>query len=273
MALTTAAEIRAAIPNGDTLEAGVVTGLLNAADAAVKTYCQRTFEAGNFRERLMMPENGTDLFLAEWPVTMVNQCSVAGTEAIDIWNTTAVRARVTVTPTAVVLRSFVSGSWIESELTFASYPTLSQMKTAIEAVSGWDAELNTAVVGTEPSDELAELIGPADASESKHITLYLMDDDLDITTDRDAGIITIKSFGTWSTEKILVDYDGGYSTIPADLSRGTALVAAELYAGSQNTLGIKKEKLGDYEYEAFESTGVIGPEARRLLQPYRRMLA
>jgi hypothetical protein len=278
MALTTASEIRASIPNGNLLDAAVVTSLLNAADAAAKSWMRRVIESGNYTERLQAARVGEDMFIAEFPVTAVTSVSVAGSTALDVWNAGAVRATVSVKEDAVVLREFYGGSWTTTNLTFASNATLSSLVTAIQAVSGgrWDAELSTEVAGTEPSEEIGVLSGPVDVSESKPLSLYLLDETPPTDWDFETGAFQFTECGTREGETVLVKYTGGYTTVPSDISRGVALLAAELYAQDQTDIasGLKRVKLGDYEAERFENmAAVLSPSVQKLLGPYRRMLA
>jgi len=275
MALTTEAQIRAAIPNGDSLAASVVAGLLSAADAAAKTYLRRTLEAGEYRERVRAARRGEDVQVAEYPVTSVLSVGFAYSAALELWNNGAAKATASVTDAGLVLREFVSGAWSVNTLLWAAYPTLSQLAAAVAAVSGlrWDADLRSEVTGEEPSEDLGELEGPIDVSGGKPKVLLLLDGSIETVWDHDAGTFVVDDFGPREGDTLLVRYAAGYATVPADVQRGVAMLAAELYAASQATSGMKKEKLGDYEYERFEfGPAVLTQTVKLLLGPWRRLV-
>jgi hypothetical protein len=275
MALTTAAEIRASIPNGSLLSDAVVSSLLSAADAAAKSWMRRVIESASYTERLKAARVGDDMFVAEFPVTAVTSVNIADSEALDIWNAGAARATVSVKEAGIELREFYSGSWTTTSLTFADYATLSSLVTAIQAVSGgrWDAELSTESLGTEPSEEIGVLYGPVDVSDSKHQTLYLLDGVVRTEWDYEAGSFQFTECGASEGESVLVKYTGGYSTVPSDISRGVALLAAEIYAKDKIIGTLRMEQLGDYRYETQDADKgpMIWTEAiRRMLSPYMR---
>jgi hypothetical protein len=276
MALTTAAEIRASIPNGNLLDAAVVSSLLSAADAAAKSWMRRVIESASYTERLPAVRVGDEMFVAEFPVTSVQSVNTAYSEAFDIWNAGAVRATVSVKEAGLELREFHSGSWTTTSLTFADYDTLTLMVAAVAALDRWDADLSGEVAGTEPSEEIGVLSGPVDVADSKPLSLYLLDGVPPTEWDYESGSFKFTECGTKEGETVLVKYTGGYTTVPADVSKGVALLAAEMYAQDQSDIaqGLKRVKLGDYEAERFDGrTSVLSPTVMKLLGPYRRMLA
>lgn len=277
MSLTTAAEIQACIPNGSTVPSAVVSSLLAAADAAAKTYLGRNIESATYTEHVSAARVGEQMFLNEIPVISIQSANIAQSNAMDVWNAGAVRATVQVVDTGLLFREFVAGAWIETPIPFATYTTLSAMKLAIEAVSGlrWHAELSTEVFGTEPSTDLCELIGPIDIANSKHKTLFLLDGVPVVGWDYPTGSFWFTECGTAENETVVVKYTAGYATVPADVSRGVAMLAAEMYAQSQQSAGAgtKREKLGSYEIELYENaTAVLSPSVKALLCRYRRVM-
>jgi hypothetical protein len=276
--LAAAADVRSAIPNGASLDTAVVNSLLAAADAAAKSYMRRTLESGSYAERIPAARVGVSMFVVEYPVTAVTSLNVAQSCAMSVWNTGAARATVSVKETGLLLREFYSGAWIETTLAFSSYATLTLLATAIAAISGsrWDAELSSEVIGTEPSDELCSLVGPIDIAGSKPTMLYLMDGVPLTDWNYKAGSFKFTEVGAKEGETVLVRYTGGYSSIPPDVTKAVAMIAAEMYAEDNASVsrGMKREKLGNYEGERFEGqAAVLSPAVCKLLAPWRRVLA
>lgn len=273
--LATAADVRSAIRNGASLPAATVDDLLAAADAAAKTFLSRNFESGTYTERVRAKVGGEWMRLNEWPVTAVNQVNVAKSEAMSVWNAGAARAQITISSTAISLKEFVAGAWSTEVLPFADYPTLSQMEAAIVALARWDATLSGEVTGAEPSSDLASLNGPIDVANSKILKLFLLDGVPATDWDMDDGTFKFTECGIREGESVLVQYVGGESTIPADVSKAVGMIAAEMYQNDTASVGagMRREKLGDYEGERFQdnSAKVITPTVAKLLNPYRRV--
>lgn len=215
------------------------------------------------------------MFLNEFPVQSVQSIAVAGTEAIEIWNAGAVRASFSVTPTGLVLREFHSGAWVNNTILWADEPTIADVVSAVQALARWDAVATSAVLGTEPSTELAELNGPIDVADSKHKTVYLMDEVIPTSIDFDSGAFQFLEAGAMQGETVLCRYTAGYSTVPADISKGVALLAAEVHRLDSAEVGgnVKREKLGDHEIELYQNTtALFTPSVVRLLGPHQRRL-
>lgn len=273
--LTTEAEIRSSIPNGDTLASGVVSALLSASDAAAKSWLRRNIESADFEDRLAAVPNGGKMFLKEYPVQSVQLIATAGTEALDIWNAGAVRASFTVTPTGIVLREFHGGSYVNNTILWADEPTLADVQASIAGLARWDCALGTGVLGTEPSVELAELNGPIDVADSKHKTVYLMDSVIPTDVDFVTGAFSFTECGVARGDTVLARYTAGYSTVPADIAKGVAMLAAEIYKQDSQAAGgnVKREKLGAYEYETHQNqSAIFTPTVMRLLGPHQRRL-
>lgn len=87
---------------------------------------------------------------------------------------------------------------------------------------------------------------------------------------------------TWKRQAIVVDYDGGYSTIPEDIEYACAKLAAigfeqgAAFATQDETHGINLERIGDYmaQYDLESARGAmhINDELRKILAPYRRTI-
>lgn len=275
--LATTADVRSAIRNGQALDAAAVSSLLAAADAAAKSYLRRNLESGTYTEQVRAARVGDWMHLGEWPVTTVNQVSVAKSQAMDVWNSGAARAQITVTSTAIILKEFVSGVWSTTTLLFATYPTLTLLRAHIAGLDRWDAAMSSEVTGEEPSSELAELSGPIDVASSKAKTLYLLDGVPPTDWDLADGTFRFTECGTKEGEIVLVQYAGGESPVPADVSKAVGMIAAEMYQNDTASVGagMRREKLGDYEGERFQdnSAKVITPSVAKLLAPWRRAVA
>lgn len=112
------------------------------------------------------------------------------------------------------------------------------------------------------------LIDWVDSSGNEIITLT----DL-LTTKWDRGIIAFKpgfaGYFPRSIQNIEAVYVGGYLVVPAALIEATVQTMIWLISSGDQSEGITKEKLGDYEIELGNSgDNVLPPSVTRLLSPY-----
>ena len=90
----------------------------------------------------------------------------------------------------------------------------------------------------------------------------------DYGLDEDKGILYGSSLSGY--QSVIVDYTGGFTTIPYDLVQATLTVAARFFRDRTRDSGIASESLGGYSYSR-RAAAEQQEEIRELLAPYRRL--
>lgn len=269
----------------DTTYDALIDSLLTAMSRYVEKYCDvESWLTASYTE--YHDGNGAGyIALRNRPVTAVTRIATCPRTVLEIANTsTSVqRAYVSVSSTGITLVSTASGSDTTTSLLFATYPTLAQLATAIEAVSGWDA-----VVSTEDANRLCSdlrYIQHAGAKESAaELEMYV--EELPVSRIIE-DTSTIWGCFPCGIQNIEVKYTAGYANVdalPEDLEQGVVALVGGMFRMTQTSSGggggVKREKIGDYEIEHFDTTALtttnlntVSMDAYVLLQAYRRIHA
>ncbi len=280
------------IASGDVTYDAQLAFLITAASDAVTTWCDRIFQEQQYTEYV----NGLDSWRCgymsprNYPVTVISRIAVRPVVVLFVSNTDTTnnqRAEVSVLLTGLKLFRTSNGNVISPvTLLFATYTTIGALAAAINAVgNGWTA---TVCGGPYASDyagwataDLRVIQGSLNARFSASAQLELYTDELPAmridTTGTDAPSTIYGKFprGVISVE---LRYTAGYSVIPDAVIRGTTIVVKSLFDRSSKDSAVKSEKIGDYSYTLATPSGSedsydmsIPPDARILLQPFRRM--
>src|SRR5579863_4241563 len=120
-----------------------VTAIINAMAAAMARYCNRHSFAQATYDMIWPLLTTGEIHLPVYPITRLIRISINWDSTLQITGPGPVII-VDTTTTAVNLQQSVSGVMTTvATLTFASYPTLGQMATAISNTSGWAATVNS----------------------------------------------------------------------------------------------------------------------------------
>jgi hypothetical protein len=256
----------------------LLADLINLVSAMIERETGRQYKARDYRERL----NGRmqrRLVLRQHPVQHINRVSYGYLEAMSVsYSGDAIRANAQVyaDPESsdgggirlVTVNS--SGVRTANNLTFATYPSLSLMETAIELISGWTAT----VANNIPSADL--YVTGAEDAKTRSVQFYYPDQDEDsYSLDQRNGILAFdqKSIGwyhgddrfTCRHQGILIEYRGGYETIPADVDLLARELVKEAFYSGQNNTGLNSYSLGPYSVSFSEDPGA---KARARLSLY-----
>ena len=202
--------------------------------------------------------------LKQRPVTEVKFVGIGYDAAIQIGSATAsdVACSVTVTDTHVRLyRMSSAGTETETNLSFATYPTMALMSTAIAATSGFSSTL----VSDAPSRRLRRIAG----RDLINATVNLEAPDQaveDYLADFDRGVVYGRQLTGYRA--VLIDYTAGYATVPDDIEQACLMVAASIYQGRKRDPNLNSEALGGYSY-SLRAPGQATEEARTMLEAYK----
>jgi hypothetical protein len=118
--------------------------LITAVSDAIERWCRRRFVSKAYDELY----NGTGdrrMLLRQYPIQSVQSCRYRPVTVLKIGNNDAtnVQARVSVTSVGLKLYRFQSGaSSTDTSVTWATYPTLAQVATAVGGLGhGWNAQV------------------------------------------------------------------------------------------------------------------------------------
>ena len=259
MALTTVARARLAMPNVtvSVLSDTDLAIILDAASAMFERLTHRIFAQADYSERYDGGDN-QHLLLRQYPIISINRVAVCRSEAIRIWNSdrdTNQRAAVSVTSTGLTLKRMASGVASSSSLAFATYVTIASLADAINLLgNGWAAQVQ-GDFGKYPTAWLYYQQGAMNARDGGGASLLMFDEEIsEYEIDAAAGILSLVNGEGWTcgANSVLVDSTAGYATIPDDIQEAVASMTATLWSQGSRDPELRREKLGDYEWERFE---------------------
>lgn len=184
------------------------TALINVACAAMDQYTNRRLENASFDKTFIIKLDGT-IHVDAYPITSLNRV-LSQKIAIMSFTCTAPISTIATTDTGVNLYTIVSGVPNTVTLTYATYPTLSQLTTAINAQSGWTATLeNSANLGSMPS---GDLVSGQSLSGSSGSSLYMFQDSGNLyQCDTRLGMLHVFIGNTWLATGNYLGYGGNFS--------------------------------------------------------------
>lgn len=257
-----------------------LTGLLSAASRAVAEYCQREFvyEA----DRVEYHNGGGDYFqLALAPVTVSPKVEYAEA-CLSVRNSHADTYEALVNATDTGLTLTRNGS--DSTLAYATYTTVTTLAAAVNALgNGWTATVENSN-GSFPSSRIDGVRGVQPAKDDA-ATFYLFRVKTPCHAVKATGKVDVV-YSPYGWANVKVTYSGGYAIadMPENVQAATAALAGALYRMSsrETGAGLKREKLGQYEYENFPTTDAaaisvnlpaISQDAALLLREFKRVAA
>jgi hypothetical protein len=149
------------IPAAQASDERTIDALIGACSDAIQKYCRREFAVRSYDE--LYDGNGDRrLMLRQYPLISVESVRYRPVTVLKVINndrTTNQQARVTVTQTGLTLLRVASGvRVVDTSITWAAYPTLQAVATAIVALgNGWSAQAigdSAGDYGTWPSADL-----------------------------------------------------------------------------------------------------------------------
>lgn len=288
-ALTTLAGLKAQLGITSSDEDSLLEDLIDAATERIEREAGRRFAAtdyvywhsGDGEDRILLPQ---------YPVIRVNAAGIRAKQALTVsYSGSAIYAQVIVNDGNLRLLSMsTSGTQTSNDITLDSSTSISEIKTAVDAVSGWSAT----TLSDGPSLHLRQTV---EGALNNTVTLYKPDDYTYATTiNADAGLIALVSNGSfWPTgyardyfgggavyrtgqvpygnQNIMIDYRAGYETIPQDIDQIARELAAQMYYGIGQDQSIQSESLGSYS-RTLADRATLTESMRAVLGKYTREL-
>jgi hypothetical protein len=262
----------------------LLTELINAVSDRIKRICGRDLVATDYREWID-GDREQSVTIKNWPIIRVDRIAYGRDNGIELQYTGSdIRAMVVVYESGVRLQSIAAdGTTSTTSLTFATYPTMSTMATAINAVSDWSASVKTDA----PSADMHPLAGMDAKTRAVYLTFPDVDD-YPADVNYDAGIIEFRKMldrydDTWESPQprieptprvprgfrnLLVQYRGGYETIPDDIARAANELIVSAFALKPGN--IQTESIDNYSY-TLANQAEITDHVMSLLRPYMEL--
>jgi hypothetical protein len=251
--------------------------LINGISSRIATYCNRTFHATNYVERVDITE---ELVVRNQPILYVEGIYLHTQPALRLVNAAAnmVQALAWIAPDRKLYLKVVGGASSGTQtidLTASATDTLAELVTAVNALAtGWTASLVSGKTGYEPCTDLVEST-PVRVTASGGMLDMLGDPtSLPYQIDYGAGIIRFEqtfeqdpymnraawlpnSFQPLGSRQSFGDdmplpygwikLRGGFETIPADLQLLAARIIAQVYSTPADE-SLTSETIGEYSY-------------------------
>lgn len=243
----------------------ILEACIDRASTWVESYCGRRFTDQRAQE--VYDSFGHDrIVLRNPPAAKVYFVGGTKQTVLSVYSTVPSDSFVSVSndgSTMYLNRRDSNGSETVTTLSFATYDTTNELATAITAVTGFRATANLNI----PSIYLDGVAG-RDLRVSGCLLQGWVYALTDYGIDPDKGIIYGDTLTAY--QSIMVDYTGGYTTIPADVVYATLTVAGRFFRDRTRDSGVASESLGGYSYSR-RAASEQQQEIRELLSAYRRI--
>lgn len=242
----------------------ILTELINQVSARIERITGRKFAAANYNE-WVNPAGEDWITVRNWPIIRVDRVRYSAESAIAATYSGAdIEAAASVyydenggTGTAKLVSVSAAGTETSNTFSFATYPTLSTLVTAMDAISGWT--VTRAVTRDSMSVSLFPQAG-MDALNTAADLYAVTEYDLIARVDHRRGMLQ----ATRGHGPRLITYRGGYETIPDDVSGVcNAMVQAAYQMGLVNPL-LASESIPDYSYSLADRVQLDDAQTRVL---------
>lgn len=263
--LVTLVSLKAYLGVTTTTDDALMESLIDRASDFIQRYCARYFVSQRYTE--WHDTYGADrVALKNNPVENIRFIGVGGDNVISVASTIASDIACTISVNDVhvhLFRAASNGQETSTTLTFASHDSTSEMASQINSTTGFSATalLNVKsaymrkLAGRDLKNQTVLLEAPTEGLTDYHI-------------DYNRGIVygpTLKRY-----QGFLVDYTGGYGTIPYDLQQATIDIAARLFHSRKRDPSLASESLGGYSY-SMRSVSEVDASTKVILDSYRRL--
>lgn len=242
---------KAQLPNAPDSDDPVVAALVSACSSVVEGYCRRSFAQATYDE--LQHGTGTPyLYVNNPPIQRVVSVRTGLMPGLyvqfnDTTNQTQL-ATVDVTSTAVVLTKTYSGTTTTNSFGFASYPLMTDLGTAINALgNGWVATVPQQFALWQTSDLNHQLGSYGARNMSVPLNVYWMALPF-FKVNEGMGEIYNGGRFTPGYQNYRVTYVGGYGEIPEEVQQAVAELVQLTYASITSNPNMQSETLDKYSY-------------------------
>lgn len=285
---------------------GAIERSINAASDKLEKWCDRKFKSTTYT-RLYHGSGLKDLLLDTFPVIDILRLAIGRQDGLTAKYSGLDAQDATVEVDTLGVNLVVTGGADDGTdaLTFAANTTLSAMKTAIDAVTNWSAELVNSIAGPWASTDLLEF-NPRRALR-QGVALMVPSDSVDeYDVQRDIGIIKLRGStnfmhgGHWGsgagltlgmgqpplyplspdraaplwppgTYNVYCKFTAGFATLPADLVDGAIELAHNLLLAKRRDTGLVSVETDGYK--RMEGDGPFSQSLQDRLYHYRKIVS
>lgn len=238
---------------------------IDRASAWVDRYCGRTFAAQRHYE--VRTVGGVErIAVRNPPIRSLNWVGSSREVMLAVSSTdgTDVAAAVSVIDGALVLRRVAStGVATKTSLSLDAYPTAALLAAQVSLTAGFSA----AVERNGVSRHLAPAASVDCLSSAGRLEAFSVAA-TGYECDEEAGILYGRAMDRWRS--VLIDYDGGYETIPYDVQHASLIMVGNFFRDRTRDSGLASESLGGYSYSV-KSGEDMQREIDGLLGAHRRI--
>ncbi len=230
----------------------LVATIRDGVEADVINEVREDFAEASYANQRYSGNGSRYLRLRNWPVTVLSSVAFATRRVMQIRNTSSDLTRATVVVDVVdqEMRLTVVGGTNAGtdtlDLTNASYDTIGELITAIDALGGgWDATAQDSRYEDLLSTELVEVKGLAvadieDNGNPPYEDLFAPDPLTFVDVNGATGMMYLPNDWPSGYLNVMVSYTGGYSTIPSDLKIAVLRLVKMIYDKHQESAdGVK----------------------------------
>lgn len=238
----------------------LIEQLIDKATDYIERYCNRLLMSRTFTHEIYYGSGYRDLLLDQYPATRIIRVGEARANSFTIRNSSTDQNYASVEVTATMVRLIVDGGANDDDtsLTLSSYTSIDDLITAITALGkGWLMQTLATDTSTRDASELLQrpsmYVDTVTRADLETIDESLTDYLALRPTSEDRNVGTLRRPGGWSPSiEYFITYVAGFVIVPPALEEACIRLVASRYAETQHPdTSIKKEKLGDYEYEKF----------------------
>jgi hypothetical protein len=252
-----------------------VATIHNAVEQMVKNICFSPFESTSYTNELYYRSGSQYLWLRKKPVIYVSRIATSKESAIKISNTKTDASQVLVRVDATNVNLIVEGGTGNntSTLSLATYPTLTALVDAINALSayGWSSELiNNNFASYKTALLFAQTINctawNAVKKEWRYLQIASDPVDYEIVSPENGEI----NLGGWSWA--CISYLAGYMAIPPDITFFICDAVKMLFNTNQSdSEGIQSYKVGDIAMTYATTKSILPQSTMGILDRYRSL--
>ncbi len=234
----------------------LINCLIGYATATIENEIGTHVVSRTYTDQIYNEDRNLDIYLDNAPITAVSRISVGRERAMTVTynGTDSSSATVQVTSLSVILKKIVSGTTTTNTLLHETYVTLTSLAAAINALTSWESVV-TSPFGTWPTTDL--VIRPGRSARERSVELEVpSEEEEDYEIHEDEGrLYNPFGWGTHHRQTIVVTYTAGWTTVPGPLEAAANELVKFAYQKTLKDSTLKREEIGDYEYEISDSMG------------------
>lgn len=256
------------------------TYIHNAIEAFIKNYCGQPFESTVFTNKLYDGSGGRILRLDEKPIISVKYIALSIDDVIKIKHTLtdASLASVVVDSTNITLTVEGGAGNSSNALAKATYTTCTLLVAAINALSGWSAEIYdsdyNALKTAYMQDQQLECAQDEGVSQDWQYLSLAHNFASGFVINKDMGEVYYPGGFSDGFKNICITYTAGYTTVPSDVTFFILDTVKFFWNRKSNDAeNISNWRVGDLAmtYSELKTAGVLNSDITAMLDQHKNV--